>query len=801
MRIKTPQLITGKNQKYLFVFLLGFGIMISILLPMLIVNKGYFIYYGDYNSQQIPFYQYVHDAIRGGNVLWDWGTDLGSNFIGSYSFYMLGSPFFWLTIPFPSEAVIYLMPWLLALKVGVASLTSYAFIKRFVKSENAAIVGALLYALSGFQAYNVFFNHFHDVVAFFPLLLIALEERVQNDRRGVFAMAVALCAMTNYFFFTGQITFLIIYFICRCSSKDFNVNFRKFVELAIESVIGVMLSAVLLLPAALAILNNPRVDSQLLGLDMVIYNDKFRIIRIIQSFFMIGDPPARSNLFAAETAKWSSIAGFLPMFSMAGVIAFMKARKNNWSSKLIIMCIVMAFVPYLNTSFYAFNSSYYARWYYMPILIMCMMTAYVLDNKKLSFKTGAPICITMLGIFALCAMLPTNVNNKTVWGAIPKFKDFFWTSLFVSTASVFLLIYLTYYCKRDKKFLKNAVLMTVISTFACTACVVWYGVAEGPIQKNYLNEAINGDKNINIETGDEFFRVDVSATKDNYPMLWGYSSMRTFHSIVPSSIMEFYSSLGITRDVASRAELSRYPLRGLLSVKYYFNHTSASDLNLPGFEFLETQNTFDIYENKFFIPMGFTYDHYITKDQFNAQKDAQRDRLLLKGIYLTDSQIMKYSSILTILPDADLNYLFEQSDYLVDCEERSATSCYYFEESTNGFEAKIQLEKSNLVFFSVPYDKGFSATVNGKSVEIEKVNSGFMAVLCPAGDNEISFNYETDGLKNGFIISIAGVVFLVLFVIVGNKLFPRKRDSVIEFDYDNDEVDESLKLNDSVDKK
>lgn len=66
-----------------------------------------------------------------------------------------------------------------------------------------------------------------------------------------------------------------------------------------------------------------------------------------------------------------------------------------------------------------------------------------------------------------------------------------------------------------------------------------------------------------------------------------------------------------------------------------------------------------------------------------------------------------------------------------------------------GFNAKIDLDKDNLVFFSVPYDDGWSAKVNGQDVEIEKVDYGFMAVLCPAGSNDIQFTYETKGLFLG----------------------------------------------------
>ena len=83
-----------KNSLRQYAKVFGLGLLTSFLffLPFLIWDKGYFIYYGDFNVQQIPLYKMTHDAIRSGNVLWNWYTDLGANFVGSYAFYLLGSP-------------------------------------------------------------------------------------------------------------------------------------------------------------------------------------------------------------------------------------------------------------------------------------------------------------------------------------------------------------------------------------------------------------------------------------------------------------------------------------------------------------------------------------------------------------------------------------------------------------------------------------------------------------------------------------------------------------------------------------
>ena len=87
-------------------------------------NGGIFTYYGDYNCQQICFYMHAHELVKSGQIGWDWGTDLGANFIGSYSFYLLFSPFFLITLPFSTSAVPYLMAPLFVLKFCTAAFTA-----------------------------------------------------------------------------------------------------------------------------------------------------------------------------------------------------------------------------------------------------------------------------------------------------------------------------------------------------------------------------------------------------------------------------------------------------------------------------------------------------------------------------------------------------------------------------------------------------------------------------------------------------------------------------------------------------
>ena len=96
-----PDSWNSERRRYLLPFLLGFGTLLLVFLPVIIADGGYFIYYGDFNSQQIPFYNLANDAVRSCSFGWHWYTDLGANFIGSYAFYLFGSPFFWITTILP----------------------------------------------------------------------------------------------------------------------------------------------------------------------------------------------------------------------------------------------------------------------------------------------------------------------------------------------------------------------------------------------------------------------------------------------------------------------------------------------------------------------------------------------------------------------------------------------------------------------------------------------------------------------------------------------------------------------------
>ncbi|MGI5958005.1 MAG: YfhO family protein [Massiliimalia sp.] len=755
---------------YLFIFLLSLLLGIIIFLPFVIYDKGYFLYYGDFNAQQIPFYHLAQKAVKNGEFFWNWNTDLGANFIGSYSFYLLGSPFFWITTLFPNEIVPFLMAPLLILKTACAGVTGFAFLKRFTAGENAAVLGALLYAFSGFNTYNIFFNHFHEAVIVFPLLLVSLEELVINGRRGWFALAVALAAITNYFFFFGQVVFVVLYFIFRCFSPDFSISLKKVFLIGFESVVGLLLSCFLLLPALLAITGNDRVDNFYTGMNLLLYSNVQRYGLILESLFFPPDIPARPNFFPDSNAKWSSVSAYLPLFSVTGVAVFLRAKKEHWLRRLLILCGVMAVIPALNSAFYAFNSSYYARWFYMPILMMALATVLALEDVTLDFRFGIRLTAVFVGAFSLIGILPSQVKQEdgtsvTQWFQMPPYPERFWGYVIIAVISLLFLLLIFYLPRASKIMFRCSIFATCIITVVYSLMIIGTGKANAAsnIYELMVTEGLQGKENFQLDQ-EGFYRVDESEALDNMPMLWDMPTIQCFHSIVPPSVMEFYQSIGVQRDVASRPDTDVYALRGLTSVKYLFCRTDEEQPYLPGFTSIGVQNNYQVYENQYFVPMGFTYDYYITRSQYDSYSEDQRDNLLMKAICLSDEDAKEYGELLEPLPEDSV--VFTEESYLEDCLARAEESADSFTYDSKGFSATITLDQDNLVFFSVPYEEGWTAEVNGKPAEIITSNIGFMAVKADQGENQITFHYMTPGLKEGIIISCGAAGLLGLYLIL-----------------------------------
>ena len=86
--------------------------------------------------------------------------------------------------------------------------------------------------------------------------------------------------------------------------------------------------------------------------------------------------------------------------------------------------------------------------------------------------------------------------------------------------------------------------------------------------------------------------------------------------------------------------------------------------------------------------------------------------------------------------------------------------------SKNKVFTTYDVKQDTSIFFTIPYDKGWSAYQDGKKIEIKQAQTGFMKVDVPKGKGTITLSF----IPNGFVIgAICSFTSLLLFAIYNHK--------------------------------
>lgn len=725
--------------------------------------KGTFYIGSDFVHQQVPFWSYANGAVKSGDVLWSDKLDLGTQFIGGLSFYGIGSPFFWLSLLFPASAIPYLMGPLLILKCGVAGLTACMWLRRYTKTDQAALLGSLLYAFCGFQISNLNFNHFADVVALFPLLLWALDCTVLDKKKFRFVFAVALCALCNWFCFFCEVIFLILYVLVKIWCKEYKFNKKLFFRLGAESLLGVGISAFLLVPSLLFMLANPRVATETGDITSLLLLKPIYIADLLRGMLM----PPECGFYRAFFLQGLFNGGelYLPLFGMVGAAAYAFTHRKSFVSRLLGISLIFMLVPVLNSIFVAFNAEYYTRWFFMPSLILALASCKAVEDKELSLKKGYVFYGVLWGLLGVVF----------VW-----FTFYFKVTFFYNIVSAFIYILIslagfifTLFLRKIQK-IKQAwtIILALTVVFASSAGLYNIYLMQKYWQGVEPTEYYNSAKEISLPEEENYYRADADGNfYYNIGTMAGFAGMDSFSSTVSPSIFSFYTMCGEPRSVISDLPAEKYGYRAFLSAKYWVRYKSSDTQEITGWSVAEQQGDFTILENEYALPLGFTYQYYITPEQFSQVPVEQRHLVLLKALVMEQSEA-EATGLLQELPQEKLLNTTEEA-FIIDVQNHKKETANSAQKTNHGYTVEIELPEERLVFFSIPWDAGWKAQVNGVDVEIAEVSGGFMAVQAKEGINEIVFSYSPQGAKAGLVISITSVVILATWI--GVAVIKRKK--------------------------
>ena len=140
------------------------------------------------------------------------------------------------------------------------------------------------------------------------------------------------------------------------------------------------------------------------------------------------------------------------------------------------MCAVFALVPVLNSAFYAFNASYYARWYYMPLLIMAAMTvnAWEDPDTDLERPTGA-IAWAMLATLAF-ALVPVSEGEDGWSLGVMENPEQYLAVLAFGLGGLILYQWLARGRAEQKQFCRR--MLAAVLAFSCVFGIVHIGIGK-----------------------------------------------------------------------------------------------------------------------------------------------------------------------------------------------------------------------------------------------------------------------------------------------------------------------------------
>jgi uncharacterized membrane protein YfhO len=83
------------------------------------------------------------------------------------------------------------------------------------------------------------------------------------------------------------------------------------------------------------------------------------------------------------------------------------------------------------------------------------------------------------------------------------------------------------------------------------------------------------------------------------------------------------------------------------------------------------------------------------------------------------------------------------------------------EYSNSYLKGNVNVDRGKMLFFSIPYDKGWTLKIDGKKVSTEPVNIGFTGAKISKGNHLVELEYHQPLLKIGIIISFIcwGIIF------------------------------------------
>lgn len=671
------------NKKYLLSYTIVFAILTTgVFWRFLIENKS-FVWTVDGWTQHYKALNYYSDWLQG--IVWNliknhkfvipqWSGSIGygSDIITTLNYYVIGDPLNLLSVFVPNQYMVYFYDALIVVRIYLAGL-SFSYYCFSMKKSNpiAVLAGSFIYCYCGFVLYAaVHHPYFTNPLIYFPLLLLGTEKILQRQKPWLFIGMVFLAAVSNFYFFYMLVIFTALYVVFRLfmlydKTQIKNAVFSIF-RLFGYAFIGLFLSAFIFLPVVLLFLGDSRSDSHYVfdGLYSAKYYKNFL-----------------SMFFTYTSENWTflhySSITFLSIFLM-----FLQKRKHIALKVALVLMTVFLLFPVFG---YLFNGfSYVAnRWTWSYSMLIAYIVVEMWDELfQISKRKTQIIGLLMLGCAGMIICISENYT-------------FFVLVIYITVITIIALLALGIMrfsqLERFRKY-RNWSQVFVLGLICVTigGNAVFYfrpSALKEYKNKNVINRDLMATQDAAVK---EASKKDISAfhrysgtfqvLARNSTLNSGLFSTHYFWSLDNGVIKQFMTDMGMLCNVAyNYRELdNRTILNTLANVKYYVIEGDGSEeqyipyaYTKKGTYYVEGSdkadrlshktNDYAVYQNRNFLPLGYTYNNYVSQEMYDRLSAAEKQEAMLQGIYLKED--------LADYDKTELDLKSRELDYTISCKK------------------------------------------------------------------------------------------------------------------------------------
>ncbi len=606
----------------------------------------------DLHHQYTPMLSQLRDMLLdGGSPLYSFEIGSGTSFIPMFAYY-LASPLNLLLLLFPqhllAEGVLVITLIKMALMGAMMALCMQYIFKR---RDFSLIAIGVMYALMMYTLAYSWNIMWLDCVMFLPLVVMGFEHMMRTGKYLVYVLSLAYVLYANYYIGFMICIFLVLYYVAfffrvkRGPVKQ-RVGFVRFV---IGSLLGGGLAAFILLPAFISLSGTSAA-----GGNMPEFATNFNVFELIGRGLYGVEPTVRSgNLPNTYCGVLAVLA--LPIFATMSTIPL---RRRLAYLGLFFMMGISLVINQLDLLWHGLHSPNdlpyrFSFLYSFALLLIAFEVLYRIKDIKPS-----QIAVSVFGI-AVYLIIEEQFGTQ----------EYSYDSLYLSFALI--AVYAVVMLLVSQKKMVARVGYSLIAVFVVAEMMFNAGLSLQQLNNNehYTNHDSYLDNQKtqvvqelvaqmqaigDTEMGDDFYRFEF--TPDHTLVdtaMFDYRGIKIFASTGSYSMTRFMGSLGYdVNGVNSQAYRQYIPSAdAMLSLRYI-----ALDKDLVDHPYLEKiktvksedgANTYHIYRNKAYLPVGFMANAGIKEHEFEYYNPIVSQNTLYQALTGTAENIMITEPITT----------------------------------------------------------------------------------------------------------------------------------------------------------